>query len=541
MRMRLWPILGCLASGGLLLVPSSAWACGGFFCGGQVMNQSGEEIIFAEQNGQLEAHVLIQYTGAADQFAWVVPVHAQPTLSIGSPTFFQQVNQATQPYFQLDWQQNGNCYGYGRTAFTDNAGGSTPQTGPAGAPVPGVDVLQQSQVGPYESATLTATDASALSQWLQTNGYNLTPQGSAALSPYVGQGYYFVALKLQQNQGTGDIRPIVLSFPSTTPCIPIQLTAIAAQPNMPIHAFVFADTRAVPTNYREVEINETKIDWLNYGTNYASLATAAVLEAGGHAFMTEFAAATSTATGLQNLPGGNFNTAKLATITDPVDFLLEMLAEGFPRDPSIQDMLLKYVPEPAALVAQGVTTAQFYNGIANFRDAIANDPGRAPFDPVSFANDLQTIIVAPLLHAQQIVATYPYLTRLYTTLSPELMTLDPEFNYNSGLGDVSNQNTAKATPICNALNSQQASVIKIELPDGTTFYLTPGGGPLDTGPNASVVEQLGPSGPPVIITDNRSAIAKAVAAKGCSCGTGMEPLALLGLLAALKSLRRRRP
>jgi hypothetical protein len=501
------------------------------------MVQSGENIIFAMQNGQMEAHVLIQYTGAADKFAWVVPVHALPTLSIGSPSFFQMVAQSTQPEYYVQYQQNSACTGYYgfRGGGVDLANAGAPGTNTYAPPQ--VTVVSTSQVGPFDSAILQATDVTALEQWLQTNGYNLTAQGGAALAPYVGQGYYFVALKLQQNEGTGDIRPIVLSFAGSQPCIPLRLTAIAATPNMPVTAFVFSNSRAVPTNFREVVINETKIDWIGYGSNYSTLAAAAIGEAGGHAFLTEFAGGTGTVLQASTLPGDRLDTGKLSAISNPVDFLVEMLSQGFPRDPSIQDMLLKYVPEPQSLVQQGVTTAQFYNQISNFRDAIANDPGRAAFDPVSFANDLQTIIVAPLMHAKQIVTNYPYLTRLATSLSPELMTLDPEFDYNTGLGDVTNVHMAKATPICDFTGKETA--VRVDLPDGRTIYETPGAGPLDQGPNAEFVEQLSAFGPPEIITDNSSTINRLVAPRGCHCGTGLEPLSLLALV-ALQGLRRRR-
>jgi len=158
---------------------------------------------------------------------------------------------------------------------------------------------------------------------------------------------------------------------------------------------------------------------------------------------------------------------------------------------------------------------------------------------VSFASDLQTIIVAPLLHAKQMVSSYPYLTRLFTTLSPELMTLDPEFDYNSTLGDISQITTAKATAICGVLQSQP-SAVRIDLPDGRSFYVSYSGGPLDQGPNAQVVEQLSPNGPPVIITDNSAAIDKIIAPHGCSCGTGLEPFALCAAVAGMGLLRRRR-
>ena len=60
---------------------------------------------------------------------------------------------------------------------------------------------------------------------------------------------------------------------------------------MPITAYVLSSRRAIPLNYRHVLINPTRINWLNYGSNYSQVANAAVDEAGGQAFLTEYAGA----------------------------------------------------------------------------------------------------------------------------------------------------------------------------------------------------------------------------------------------------------
>ena len=424
-------------------------------------------------------------------------------------------------------------------------GGAYPSSAANAGEDAGVSVVSREQVGPYDAAILQASDATALKAWLSTNGYDLTDAGAAALTPYVGGTYYFVALKLQQDKAVGDLRPIVLKMTGSRPCIPIRLTAIAAQPDMPIIAYVFAANRAVPSNYQHVLINESKIDWLTGGSNYPQVATAAVDEAGGHAFLTEFAGPTSSLKSSYSplSASESWNSAQLAALSHPVDFLAGLLQQGFPRDSTIQGLLRKYVPEPASLVAS-VPEAQFYNSIAQYRSEIDSDPGRAPFNATGFAAELETTLIAPAVHAKQLMARMPYLTRLYTTMSAEEMTVDPEFQFNPDVPDVSNLHTAKAFPSCNTFGSGY-STVKIELEDGRYFFSESGKPSVIEGPSAQRVEQIPASGEPMVITDNTEAIDRAIKksgggirASGCST-TGPELIGGL-LLAVGGALRRRR-
>ena len=520
--------------------PREAEACGGFFCSRIPVDQSGERIIFTVDGGRVEAHVQIQYVGDAQDFAWIVPVHGMPTLSVGAPAFFTYLAQVTQPQFRLTWE--GSC----ASPFSVFADGATGGPVPTDAGSPGVEVLQQSQVGPYDSVILSATDAAALKTWLTSNGYDISATADSAIEPYVGQGYNFVALKLQKDRSVGELRPIVLGFEGTRPCVPIRLTAVAAQPNMPIIAYVFAAARAVPVNYRHVLINETRIDWLSGGANYTQVASRAVDEAGGRAFLTELAGSTAPFANPNEmqLPGANLDTSVLATKTHPVDFVLEVFSQNFPRgDGALFAMFQRYIPIPQSLQGS-VSPQQFYDGIAFFRSDIDNDPGRAPFDAVAFANELEGSIVAPLRRAREILGSHPYLTRLFTTMSAEEMTVDPEFDFNASASDVSNLHTATARPLCDSENR-----VRITLADGRYFTVSFASGPVSAGPNAERVEQYTEEGPPATLVDNTAAIHAVIARQfggggpgscGCAGGTAA-PLTVLALLAvrALNRWRRR--
>jgi hypothetical protein len=543
---RILLMTGAVLGAAVLTLPQRAEACGGFFCSRTPIDQSGEKIAFAVGKDGIEVHVQIQYVGDAKQFSWVVPLHAKPELSIGSPQFFSYLDNISAPRFQLDWQQSNSCNsrgGFGLFPSAAETDASAPNAG-------GVTVVSQESVGPYAAATLQATDAKALTDWLTNNGYDLTEAGKTAIAGYVGPDYYFVALKLQQDKGTGDLRPIVLKMSGAPPCIPIKLTAIAARPNMPIIAYVFSDTRSVPQNYRHVLINESKIDWLNGGSNYRQVANDAVDEAGGKAFLTEFAGSVKSLTGqtggLRQLD--RYDTAKLSLIPHPVDFAAELMNQGFAQDPSIQSLLRKYIPMPASLVGK-ITEQQFYNQLSQYRAQIDSDPGRLAFKAGDFALELQQTIVEPLQGAQKILDTYPYLTRLFTTMSAEEMDVDPEFQFNPDVGDVSNVHRAKATMVsgCEVPFNQQK--VKIELADGRWFYQTFSTGPITDGPSAARVESIESSGAPVVLMDNTAAINKVIegvgghipgaGCGGCSSVDGFSA-ALLALGAVSTGLLRRR-
>ena len=72
--------------------------------------------------------------------------------------------------------------------------------------------------------------------------------------------------------------------------IPLRLTAVAAQNDMPVFTWIYADAQAVPTNYEHFEIATEDIVFFDFGGNdYQSQLRDRPDELGGRAFVTEFA------------------------------------------------------------------------------------------------------------------------------------------------------------------------------------------------------------------------------------------------------------
>ena len=514
----------------VLLQADRVHACGGFFCTLFPMNQVSERILFVADGETVTTHVQIQYTGSAADFAWILPVPAVPELGVSHNEVFQQLQFATQPTFILDWKEDPAC-GFIWPPF---ARAEVVTLADAG-----VEVVAEGRVGPYDTVVITSDDPGAITAWLQDNGYNLGALGADLLRPYVEGGFLFLALKLAPDRDLGDLQPIALTYAAERPGIPIRLTAVATQPNLGVLVWVLGANRAIPTNYLHVEINEARIDWLNGGLNYDQVVTEAANEAGGQAFATDYAGSSDLLKD-RFYPEGRYDLAGLQLLKDPVDFLNALLVQGFPRDAQIQSLIRRHIPMPPGVLEEGVLQVlfrgdrdayqraiddgslqglaerSFYNNMEAYRAYITD----LTFDPVALAEDLRKIVVEPLQKAQALVEAHPYLTRLYTTLSAEEMTVDPMFDFNPDLPEVAN--VRRATARCECPDGKDTKpedkLVVITLSDGREIRVKPEFRPIPLpGPEpiplpgpvladgsppplaAARIEQMATSGPPEFI------------------------------------------
>ena len=501
----------------LVLSVPAARACGGFFCTTVPMNQVAENILFIQGDGTVTTHVQIQYSGTAADFAWILPLPAVPELAVSHNQIFTQLQRATQPSFQLNFQWDVGC------EFPEVATAETLE-GPYN-----VEIASEERVGPYDTAVISSEDAQAVVDWLVENGYQLGDLGVELLTPYVEEGFYFLALKLAPDRDVGDLQPIAATYAADAPGIPIRLTAVATEPDLGILTYILGEHRAVPTNYLHVQINQAAVDWFSGGFNYPDVVTQAANEAGGQAFVTDYAGSSQIA---HNFFRWEFDLAHLRQQDHPADFLNAALWQGFPPDAQMQTLLRRHIPMPPAVLEEGVLEVMFagnreayeqareegwlqdfaersfYNNMRAYDRYLAN----FAFDANAFADDLQRIVIEPLTQVQEVFAAKPYLTRLYTTLSADEMTLDPMFSYNPDLPEVSNVHSADAYWDCADPETTPLEEWKlvVTLADGREFRTLPFiGGPrsLPVGmPAAAVVEQLTTSGPPQVIRTLPTAI-----------------------------------
>ena len=503
----------CAAFLCLLLGAPAARACGGFFCTTFPMNQAAENILFIQGEGTVTTHVQILYSGTASDFAWILPVPSVPELAVSHNQIFTQLNFATQPFFQLNFEEQEDC-GFPPVFLRSDDGIAIAESGE-------VEVVAREQVGPYDTVVITSEDPQAVVDWLVDNDYQLGDLGVPLLTPYVEGGFYFLALKLAAESEVGDLQPIAMTYAAATPGIPIRLTAVATEPDLGVLAWVLAEHRAIPENYLHVQVNEALVDWFSGGFNYPDVVTEAANEAGGQAFVTDYAGPSSI---VGEFFFSEFDLEELRRQTHPADFLDAALRQGFPRDTQMQTLVRRHLPMPAAVLEEGVLEVVFggdrdayeeareegwLQEIAEnsfYNDMRAYDQWTADldFDPGALADDLERIVVEPLEGMQEIFEEIPYLTRLYTTLSAEEMTVDPMFDYNPDLPEVGNVREADARWDCggSAETPIEEWELIVTLADGREVRSRPfaDGGPLPFAePAAATVERLGTSGPPEIL------------------------------------------
>jgi len=266
---------------GLIIVPGVA-ACGGLFCQNTPVDQLAERIIFTvNKNDTISAYVQINYTGSAPDFSWVVPVPSVPKVDVADIASFDELSRLTAPVFIPP-------------LMPDCAVIPMPEMAMAAAPGVGggVQVLASGTAGPYAYDVVTSSEPTELIMWLRKNKYRITEQMEPLVKVYTDEGLIFLAMKLQPNQGTQAIQPVVMTYKAVDPMIPLRLTAVAANPNMNIITWILGDKQAVPTNYAHPTIDNKNIRYSfgnSDGTNYLQLVDQTVDLYHGRAFVTEYA------------------------------------------------------------------------------------------------------------------------------------------------------------------------------------------------------------------------------------------------------------
>lgn len=269
-----------------------ASACGGFFCQATPVDQTGERIVFTQNNdGTITTLIEIMYVGAAEDFSWILPIPtAIDASALQVPTngnlIFDELHDHTDVEFIAPPNR---CFDlqFGGTV-SSNFSNINSELNVSAAPT--VEVFDSGEVGPFGFDIIGSTDRGALVDWLRDNNYQVTAEMLPLIDIYVDQNMAFIAMRLLDGQTADSIAPIEITYPGTEPTIPLQLTAVAARRQMPIWVWLFGEERANPTNFEQMEIATQEITFFERGGNdYIFLVQDRADALGGHAFITEFA------------------------------------------------------------------------------------------------------------------------------------------------------------------------------------------------------------------------------------------------------------
>lgn len=490
------------------LQPVAAWACGACVSppGPTTVRQRSERVLFYRDpsTGVSTAWVEIRFSGPASDFGWVVPMPKKPIVGVAPRYVFDRLDQAVAPRYsyRLDSIDEGcsppprpTMGGLAGSAYGGCGGGFAMSTSAIASDAAGggadthgfgltneVNVLEASTVGPYDYAIIAASDGvsdpgKALLDWLAASGF-ATPYGATQIiAAHAAKGDVFVALKLHPGQGVDRVQPVTFTMQDADPCVPLRLTSVAAVDDMDIVVYLLGAGRGLPKNSLHVQVNPWRLNWFAAASNYSQVLAAAIDEAGGHAFATEFAG-----------PAKNVAVA-------PGDALA--IVENVVADPLATPTLKAYAPGPvlpevtwnaaatAACTNTGCLAQQLSAGhvpmteeLAGLLNALAGEVRSAraweqnavdpvalgPADAQQFAKDVQERFVGPMTAAAGWLKGDLTLTRLALRISPAEMTRDPMFAFDPRLPDLTNRHFALLRNVCVG-GSEQANAARLRLSD----------------------------------------------------------------------------
>ncbi len=204
-----------------------------------------------------------------------------------------------------------------------------------------VEVFASGEVGPYGFDVIGSEDPDALIIWLRDNNYRVTEEMEPLISVYVDEAFVFLAMRLLPEQGDQDVQPVKITYPAEAPMIPLRLTAVAANQNMSVMTWFYADKQAMPVNYAKIDIADEELVFFGFGgsSNYRQLMGQKADEFAGQAFITEYAAPTRELVVshplLQQLGERYPYVTRLNTVISPDEMTVDPI---FGYDPQLKDV-----------------------------------------------------------------------------------------------------------------------------------------------------------------------------------------------------------
>ncbi len=486
--------LACCLALAVWLPASAARACGACVSppaatGAVFARQSAERIFFYRDPATAHSTVWVEvsFAGSPQDFGWVVPMPKVPKVGVGSRYLFDRLDQATAPRFELS-------IGTGDETCTASTGlgngcsaapapwGCASKTASAGddgyAGNDHVSVVLAAQTGPYDYAIVKGDTSQNLLDWLNKAGFATPPAALPIIDAHVKKGDVFVAFRLHDGEGVQAIRPVTFDMDDAEPCVPLRLTSIAAVDEMSVIVYLAGSGRGLPKNSLHVQVNPLRLNWNAPASNYAQVLSAAIDEAGSHAFATEFAADVTAVTVAGADPtvlgtylferpvagtgawgaGPLFNKAildvqRLRAVQGPHELAPALLASGLPLTPelfaildatlgvNVSQLAWLAVLDPAQVLTQTLGNADAggsAQGELVTADGLPVGLTVTTIDGNALADAVEAQLSVPLLAAFDAIGHAQTLTRLALRISPAEMTRDPVFAFSATLPPVSN-------------------------------------------------------------------------------------------------------
>lgn len=260
----------------------AAWADGGFSI--RVTSETLSEMDMGAQQAFLlrskdaqTLYIQSSVTGKIDDFAWVLPLPANPTSVSKAPKdLFRLLNDLTAPRVVNEcYHSSGSHSSLGCLGGSSSSSMSTPGTPEDSqkADTDLVQVLSAGEVGSFAYEVIASESSSDLLSWLRTNRYQVPAGAETLFADYVAQGYVFLVAKVARTLdpavSLNSLPALAIGFPVNAPLVyPMRFTAYSAGAPVPVLLYV-AQKDAIPAlseggGYAESHIAE----WLAANETY---------------------------------------------------------------------------------------------------------------------------------------------------------------------------------------------------------------------------------------------------------------------------------
>ncbi len=171
--------------------------------------------LISREGDEVTMTVQPQFFGNATDFALVMPFPSEPTVAEAPETIFTELEDLTNP--EID--------------FNDGIAFATEDSSIRSESIGEVTIIEERDVGDFSTVSLSATSESALTTWLNNEGYEITDEKQSIISNYVNSDGYFVALKVNMDKAdvdedgflSGELKPISFKFESGQTMLPLRL------------------------------------------------------------------------------------------------------------------------------------------------------------------------------------------------------------------------------------------------------------------------------------------------------------------------------
>ena len=220
-----------------------------------------------------------RFSGAGTNFAWVVPLPAQPVIEEATTGLFPTLQYLFRPEIKHDVARYylGILGAVGFLVLLRLATRSVwsafliaslilllaammlPTMSTAGTKGKAssetdqaVSILDRRLVGVFETTTIASRDPTALQAWLRDNGFAVSTNSEPVIASYVKDGWVFVAAKIRRDKPateTSTPHPLSFTFKTDKPVYPMRLTGVDNGP-LQVELYIFGPWRASAPHFK---------------------------------------------------------------------------------------------------------------------------------------------------------------------------------------------------------------------------------------------------------------------------------------------------